>query len=95
MDKIRSNFYEKYVGSYAKRFYTHFKEEHIFKVIGFRIKRKMAEVEVTDGTKKWWWDVEDCVFITDEQPIIEDERVVNVFDPEYKGWNPFLKTNNI
>ena len=95
MDKIRSNYYEKYVGCYAKRFYTPFEKQNMFKILCFRIRLNIAEIRVIDmGTgDNWWWDVEDCVFITDEKPMIEDERVANIFHPEYKGYNPFTKNN--
>ena len=91
MNKVNSNFYEKYVGSYAKKFYKKFEKENIFEVIGFRIQFKLAEVHMQDAEDDWWWGVEDCIFITNEQPMIEDERIANVFHSEYKGWNPFTK----
>jgi hypothetical protein len=90
--------YKKYIGQYAKRFYTPFDERSIWKIGDYR--------EVTyfeDGKpheprpeflyqlmhEEFWTDVDDSVIITNELPIIEDERVANVNHSDYKGFNPF------
>jgi len=105
-EKIQNNFYEKYVGCYAKRFYTPFEENKIFPIVGFEIiyndfvKSNLAYFKCRDEewadipdseNYEWLWDVEDCVVITNEQPEIEDERVANIFNAEYKGYNPYTK----
>jgi hypothetical protein len=91
MDKIKTEFYKKYVGDYAKRFYTSFKEGNILKIIGFKMERGQAFIEIYEGGEKWFWDMDDSVIITDEPFTEEIERIANVKHPEYKGWNPFIK----
>jgi len=100
-EKITTDYYKKYVGQYAKRFYKSFEEKYIYKIAGFKLK-KIRTVKGTWSTDKyayfkmvspifgkWEWDVEDCVIITDETIISDDNRVANVADPEYVGYNPF------
>ena len=87
--KITTTYYKKYIGSYAKRFYTPFLKENIFKIVGFKLKNKFAYFIIEDENLSWEWDIEDCVIITDEIPIIEDSRIANIHHPEYKGYNPF------
>jgi hypothetical protein len=91
--KLTTNYYAKYVGAFAKRFYTPYEKENIFEIIDFFISRKyFAYFKVKDENgNEWDWDVEDCVIITNETPIIEDERVANITDPEYSGYNPYNK----
>jgi len=92
-DNLKNNFYERYVGSYVKRFYAPFKEENIFKIYNFKIKYGMAHFIVESDGTNLEFDVEDCVIITNETPIVDDERVINVSDKSYKGWNPFTREN--
>ena len=94
-------FYRKYVGCYAKRFYTPFKKENIFPITGYFLKENIDPMDnetriipcfnITDGTNEWWWDIEDCVIITNEEPISDDIRVADVNHPEYKSdyYNPY------
>ena len=35
------------------------------------------------------WDIEDCIFITNEENILDDVRVANINHEEYRGYNPF------
>jgi len=89
MDKIETDFYKKYVGNYAKRFYTPFKEENILKIVGFKMDKGEAFIEVEQEGNKWFWDMDDSVIITNE-PLEEDiDRVANVKHLQYNGWNPF------
>lgn len=90
--------YQKYKGQYVKRFYTPFNEENIFKigsyreVIYFEDEKPLPpseEFHYHKGAEEWWADVEDSVIITNELPIVEDERIANVNHPDYKGYNPF------
>jgi hypothetical protein len=37
-EKLSTEYYKEYVGCYAKRFYSDFKENAIFKIIGFELK---------------------------------------------------------
>ena len=37
-EKLSTEYYKEYVGCYAKRFYSSFKEDAIFKIIGFELK---------------------------------------------------------
>jgi len=37
-EKLSTDFYKEYVGCYAKRFYSSFNKEAIFKIIGFELK---------------------------------------------------------
>lgn len=90
VDLIKTDFYKKYVGDYAKRFYTPFKKENIVKIVGFKIKNGEAYIEVEQNNNKWFWDMDDSVIITNE-PLVEDfERVANVNHQQYNGYNPFL-----
>jgi len=90
-DNINNGFYKKYVGvAYAKRFYTEFLKENIFKIVDFKNEMGFDYFKMKDNDINWWWDVEDCVIITNERPIVEDERIANIFDPNYKGYNPYL-----
>ena len=86
--------YKKYAGnSFVKRFYTKFEKENIFKILDFRHGVKfpvLGEFLYSDGgANEWWADVEDSVIITNEHPISDDERVANINDPQYNGYNPF------
>ncbi len=91
MNKLTSRYYEKYVGCFAKRFYTPFKKENIFKITGFKLKKNIAYFEITSTKDKWDWDIEDCVIITNEKPIITEERVANINHIYYRGYNPFTE----
>ncbi len=85
-----NNYYEKYVGCFAKRFYSKFEKNNIAKIIGFKLANDIAWFHMeNDKKQQWWWDVEDCVIITNEQPEIEDERIANIYNPEYNGYNPY------
>ena len=95
--------YKKYVGQYAKRFYSPFTKKNIFKIIGYReVVNYDKETPMPplsefcyqqlEGTMEFWWtDVDDSVVITNEPNIIEDNRIANVNHPKYKGYNPFEK----
>ena len=99
--------YKKYVGQYVKRFYAPFEEEKIYKITSYRevtyfedgkplkprpeFHYSKRHPESRSGYHEFWTDVEDSVIITNEFPIIEDERVANVNDADYKGFNPFMK----
>ena len=101
---LTNNFYKHYVGKYAKRFYAPFTKESIHPIVGFELRDKIDPLndeylgkeaffhmkDHVDGIEyEWDWDVEDCVIITDETPISEIERVVNINHDEYYGYNPF------
>lgn len=89
-DNLHNNFYRRYVGRFAKRFYTPFDEQYIFKIKSFKETGPFGPYFVmTDGVKDWDWDVEDCVVITNERLDIDDPRVVNVSDSRYDGYNPY------
>lgn len=90
-NKLTNSFYKTYVGSYVKRFYTPFLKENIFKIIDFKKLKDMDwfKVENSDGDS-WWWDVEDCTIISNETPIIHEDRIANVNDERYNGYNPFI-----
>lgn len=93
-EKIKSDFYKKYIGCYAKRFYTPFEKKNIFEIKSFSIINDYAHFTmIDDDNVTWEWDVEDCVIITNELPIVEDNRIVNINDDRYdnKMYNPFLK----
>jgi hypothetical protein len=85
--------YGKYVGCYAKRFYTPFKEGNIFEIKDVRGgttgEFPSGDFQVASGDDEWWWDIEDCVIITDEEPEVADERVANIHNDQYKGYNPY------
>lgn len=95
--------YKKYIGQYVKRFYSRFEEANIWKIRDYRevtnfefgtwkpLKPRPEFLYSKGGTEEFWTDVEDSVIITNELPIIEDERVANVNDTNYKGFNPFDK----
>lgn len=88
MNKLETEFYKKYVGDYAKRFYTPFKKENLLKIVGFKIDKE-AFIEVEQDGERWFWDMDDSVIITNE-PLIEDiDRITNVKHEQYKGYNPF------
>ena len=95
IDKLSTDFYKKYVGKYAKRFYTPFTKGTIFYILGFKIiyndllEKDIACFVMDDNDDHIWnWDVEDCVIITDEVEE-DDERVVSIHNKEYKGFNPY------
>lgn len=94
--------YQKYIGQYVKRFYAPFEQTSIWKISSYRqvsyydegkMTTPIPEFHYTKGYKEFWADVEDSVIITNEIPMIEDERLANVNDPRYKGYNPFTKKN--
>jgi hypothetical protein len=88
MNKLETEFYKKYVGDYAKRFYTPFKKENILKIVGFKMDEE-AFIEVEQDGEKWFWDMDDSVIITNE-PLVDDiDRIANVNHEQYKGYNPF------
>ena len=97
--KITTEFYAKYINQYVKRFYASFEAESVFKIIGFKLTKKdsrktpEAHFNVLDETtgNTWWWDVDDCVIITNEDSIQEDNRIANTNHSEYKGYNPFTR----
>ena len=93
--KLSNDFYKKYVGKYAKRFYTPFVDNTIFYIRGFTtiyndwLKRDVAFFIMEDKEDHVWnWDVEDCVIVTDETSE-DDERVVSIHNENYKGFNPY------
>ena len=89
LDKIKTEYYKKYIGDYAKRFYTAFKKENIFKIVGFKMHKGEAYIEVEHEALRWFWDMDDSVIITNE-PLKENiERIANVHDEQYNGYNPF------
>ena len=54
MNKLENDYYKQYVGCYAKRFYTPFKEENICKIIGFKLENEaFFEVEYLEDEKYW------------------------------------------
>lgn len=99
--------YKKYVGQYVKRFYTPFEEENIFKISDYREviyydkndetgkpqkpKAEFCYVQLNNPHQESWRDVEDSVIITNEEPMVEDERLANTNHPRYLGYNPFTK----
>ncbi len=89
MDLIETDFYKKYIGDYAKRFYTPFEKQNLLKIVGHKMDRREAYLEVEQDGNKWFWDMDDCVIVTNE-PLTEDvDRVANVNHEQYKGYNPF------
>lgn len=95
--------YCKYIGCYVKRFYNPFQEESIWKISGYREVTYVDEngVEskpvpefhyVKRQQEEFWSDVDDSVIITNNQVLDEDERVISVHDPKYKGFNPYTGT---
>lgn len=87
---LLNNRYEKYVGQFAKRFYTPFDSNSIFQIVGYTIASSVPYFTMQDlNGDVWDWDVEDCVVITNESIVINDNRVANVNDSEYTGFNPF------
>ena len=88
MDLIETDFYKKYVGDYAKRFYTPFKKENLLKIVGFKMDKE-AFIEVEQDGEKWFWDMDDSVIITNEPLVGDIDRVANVKHEQYKGYNPF------
>ena len=104
MAKINSNYYKKYIGQYAKRFYTPFEHDSIFPIIDFKLEPLLddlndktitvdvAYIQCVDSCGyDWWWDIEDCVIISHELPIIDDERIANINHPAYHGFDPFTQ----
>jgi hypothetical protein len=88
MDLIKTKFYKKYIGDYAKRFYTPFEKQNLMKIIGFKMDKE-AFLEVEQDGEKWFWDMDDCVIVTNE-PLADDiDRIANVKHEQYKGYNPF------
>lgn len=94
--------YKKYVGQYVKRFPARFSEQNIWKIGSYREViyfendtplPPIPEFNYYKAQEEFWADVDDSIIITNELPIIEDERIANVNSPEYKGYNPF--ENNI
>jgi len=88
MEKLKTEYYKKYVGDYAKRFYTSFEKDNMAKIVGFKLDDQ-AYFLVENHEGKWYWDVEDCVVITNESNISDDERVANIKYDRYLGYNPF------
>ena len=88
MDLLETEFYKKYIGDYAKRFYTPFEKQNLLKIVGFKMDKE-AFIEVEQDGEKWFWDMDDSVIITNE-PLKEDvDRIANVRHEQYKGYNPF------
>ena len=52
MDLKETEFYKKYIGDYAKRFYTPFEKQNIVKIVGFKIDKGEAYIEVEQDGKK-------------------------------------------
>lgn len=46
MDLKDTEFYKKYIGDYAKRFYTPFEKKNILKIVDFKIDKGEAYIEV-------------------------------------------------
>jgi len=88
MDLIETEFYKKYIGDYAKRFYTPFEKQNLLKIIGFKMDRE-AFLEVDQDGEKWFWDMDDCVIVTNEPLSGDIDRVANVKHKQYNGYNPF------
>lgn len=84
---------ERYVNCFVKRFYSPYNKESIFKILKYRVNTYGSPefLYANDDDEQWWCDVEDSVVITNDMPIIINERVVNVNDPEYTGYNPYDK----
>jgi hypothetical protein len=89
MDLTETEFYKKYIGDYAKRFYTPFEKQNIVKIVGFKMDKGEAYIEVEQDGEKWFWDMDDSVIITNEPLAEELERVANVNHERYIGYNPF------
>lgn len=97
--KLTTNFYKKYIGKYAKRFYAPFVKENIHKIVDFKVeehdpdrgKEAFFYVYFEEEDMYSWWDVEDCIIISNNIPINKntDERIANVYHSEYHGYNPF------
>ena len=86
--KLNSNYYERFVGKFAKRFYSPFTEENIFRIKGFEVKSTLTPGEgipyfimESEDKSKWTWDVEDSIIITDEFPEPPDLRVISIYNP--------------
>jgi hypothetical protein len=54
MDLIHTEFYKKYIGNYAKRFYTPFEKQNILKIVGFKMDKGEAYLEVEQEGNKWF-----------------------------------------
>lgn len=96
--KLTNGFYSKFVGCYAKRFYTSFEKENIFKIIDFRQDKEMSYVKVENDNKdSWEWDMEDTVIITNSKtPHFEDEEhLASVYDARYLGYSPYKKDGKL
>lgn len=97
--RIHNYFYKKFVGAYAKRFYTPFEKENIAKISGFKLKDGVAHFAMEDAVRVWYWDVEDCIIIVNNKTNkfteidMEDERVADINHPRYLGWNPYENTS--
>lgn len=89
MELIKTEFYKKYVGDYAKRFYTPFEKQNLLKIVGFKMDEGEAYIEVEQCGCKWFWDMDDSVIVTNEELKSDIEKVANVRDERYKGYNPF------
>jgi hypothetical protein len=89
MDLKETEFYKKYIGDYAKRFYTPFEKKNILKIVDFKIDKGEAYIEVEQDGEKWFWDMEDSVIITNEPLITDLDRIANVNHEQYIGYNPF------
>lgn len=97
--------YEKYINGYVKRFFTPFLKDNIFKVIEFKkynYRKDRIEIDSPYINKTFYvlaedlesgerilWDIEDCVFITNEENTSSDVRVANINHTDYRGFNPF------
>lgn len=96
--------YKKYVGQYVKRFYTPFDANNIWEIASYREvryfedgmpKEPIPEFLYRQHREEFWTDVEDSVIITNEMPIITDERIANVNHPRYVGYNPFTDQEHL
>lgn len=95
------DFYQRYIGHYAKRFYSKFEKKSMFLILDVRIRNGYLDLLYFDGNDEWWADGEDSVIITNEEFTGEvelnagDSRnihgIANVKSPQYKGYNPFLQ----
>ena len=97
--KLTTEYYKKYVGAYAKRFYAPFRKDYIYEIVDFCFSKNGIALfmmkDVGLNFDAFEWDVEDCVIITNEQEFFEDERVANVYSPKYEGYNPYNKQTKI
>ena len=91
MNLLESEFYKRYIGDYAKRFYTPFVKNNIVKIVGFELRHGEAYIEVEQNDKRWFWDMDDSIIITNEELVEDIYRVANVNHEQYQGYNPFKK----